>query len=109
MGPQMTLEWAGPASLSVALSGTAENGSAYGVLDFRASENFISPLQPPTEDVVNATLTDADGKSRTVATSAYSDSSPSQELRPASRYSTACAFRSAISVESTSVTSNRCG
>lgn len=71
MGPQMTLEWAGPASLSVKLGDVNLRG--FGALGFRASENFDSPLQPPVADEVKVTLTDAGGHSHTLDSKAYSD------------------------------------
>jgi hypothetical protein len=72
MGPQMTLEWSGPASLTVGFSGSDQDLSKFGVIGFRGSENFNSPLQPPVEDVVTVTLTDASGASHTVDSSTYS-------------------------------------
>lgn len=73
MGPQMTLTWDGPASLKVILSGAAQDLSKFGVIGFRGSENFDSPLQPPVEDTVAVTLTDGAGVTRTVGSSTYSD------------------------------------
>lgn len=72
-GPQMTLEWEGPATVSVALSGASQDVSRYGVIGFRASENYTSPLQPPVADEVQVTLTDTSGVAHTVNASAYSD------------------------------------
>jgi hypothetical protein len=73
MGPQMTLSWDGPASVTVSLNAADQDLSRFGVIGFRGSESFTSPLQPPVEDVVKVTLTDASGVSHTVDSSAYSD------------------------------------
>jgi hypothetical protein len=73
LGPQMTVEWDVPATLSVALAGADQDLTRYGVLGFRSSENYTSPLQPPVADHVQVTLTDTSGVTRTVDSSAYSD------------------------------------
>jgi hypothetical protein len=70
--PQLTLEWRGPAHLSVSLADAGQDLSAFRTLAFRAAENFSSALQPPVEDVVEVTLTDVAGHSPTVLSSRYS-------------------------------------
>jgi hypothetical protein len=73
MGPQMTLEWEGPAALSVTLPKADQDLRGYGVIGFRASENYTSPLQAPVVDEVQVTLTDTAGIAHAVNASAYSD------------------------------------
>ncbi|MDO9407691.1 hypothetical protein [Patulibacter sp.] len=70
---QLTLSWAGAASLDVALGASGQDVSAFRTLTFRAGVNFLSPLNPPDqEQVALVTLKDASGLSRTVRSDRYS-------------------------------------
>jgi hypothetical protein len=71
-GPQLTFAWAGPASVEVTLEPRDQNVSSFGALTFRASEDYLSPLQLPIEDDVYVTLTDTNGHKATVSSSDYS-------------------------------------
>jgi hypothetical protein len=76
---QLTLAWAGPATLRADIPAAAANVSGFGALHLRAATNFDSPLNPgPLEQDFLVRLTDTAG-----ATAAVSAAAVSAALEPA--------------------------
>jgi hypothetical protein len=70
---QLSLSWAGPASLDVELTGAQRDVSPFRTLALRAATNFSSPLNPPSvEPAIEVSLTDSTGLTRTVLTDSFS-------------------------------------
>lgn len=72
---QLSLDWAGAASLTVALGAGQRDVRAFDTLAFRAASNFLSPLNAPgLEPKVEITLTDGatPPRTKTVISSAFS-------------------------------------